>query len=202
MCKKRGIVSFWLSVCFEVSTIEIVLKRKKDVRWGSQWIIMINIKTLEQWSDIHWTSTARRKVESLKSCWVDRAQRETETLPDMASWQGLFRSIQTDRDIIASKTLLSTFQPEFERLVPLNQWQETLEGPHLSAGRSNQSRKLRRAFTKKNECGAFPYVLYAQNQNGLKNKMLCWSQPHKYNSTSHTHTRTQSYPKTQQQLRL
>lgn len=33
-----------------------------------------------------------------------------------------------------------------------------------------------------------------------KKKKLCWSQPCKYNSTSHTHT--QSYPKTQQQLQL
>lgn len=38
LCKRRGTVSLWLSVCFKVSTIDITLNGNSGVGWESQWI--------------------------------------------------------------------------------------------------------------------------------------------------------------------
>lgn len=74
--------------------------------------------------------------------------------------------------------------------------------PFCRRKQSKQNCKLRRAFLE-NDFWAFLHVLHPQTENRIIfKKKLCWSQPHKYNSThnTRTHTRTPPYPKTQQQL--
>lgn len=139
-------------------------KKKRGLGWGSQW------RELNP-------SDEDSEEGSLKS------RQGWETIRDVASWLGLFCSIQTDWDVIPSKKKKFT-QPVrvwINSTCAMKPVRETHEGPFCRQEQSELQTK--RGFHWKWLLGLFLYVLWAQTASKKRIKKreekLSWSQSHK-----------------------